>query len=41
MQTQTLSIQYTHMLNYTIGYINQSYNWATKVQTQQNVYWTS
>jgi len=25
MQTQALSIQYIHMLNYTIGYINQSY----------------
>jgi len=30
MQTQTLSIQYIHMLKYTIGYINQSYNWATR-----------
>jgi len=26
MQTQTHSIQYMHMLNYIIGYINQSYN---------------
>jgi len=33
MQTQTLSIkiQYIHMLNYIIGYINQSYNWGRKV----------
>jgi len=28
MQSQTLSV---HMLNYIIGYISQSYNWATKV----------
>jgi len=31
VQTQTFLVQYIHMLSYTIGCINQSYNWTTKV----------